>query len=49
MKRSLWFGWSMIAAVLVAIVVLMPSPGEITNPHLGLLMRSCSASPPRSR
>jgi TRAP-type mannitol/chloroaromatic compound transport system permease large subunit len=40
MRRELWFGGSMIAAVLVAIVVLMPTAGEITSPHLGLLMLS---------
>jgi TRAP-type mannitol/chloroaromatic compound transport system permease large subunit len=40
MKRPLWFGFSMIAAVLAAIVLLMPPIDEITNPHLGLLMLS---------
>ena len=38
MKKEAWFGISIIALVLIALFVLMPPLGEITNGHLGLLM-----------
>jgi len=38
MKKGAWFGISMIALVLIALFVLMPPAGQITNGHLGLLM-----------
>ncbi|HSA71989.1 MAG TPA: TRAP transporter large permease subunit [Burkholderiales bacterium] len=37
MRKELWFGFSLMAIILVAIAVLMPW-GSITNGHLGLLM-----------
>jgi TRAP-type mannitol/chloroaromatic compound transport system permease large subunit len=36
-RKELWFGFSLMAIILVAIAVLMPW-GSITNGHLGLLM-----------
>ncbi|MBW6485777.1 MAG: TRAP transporter large permease subunit [Syntrophobacterales bacterium] len=38
MKKGAWFGISLIALVLIALFVLMPPVGQITNGHLGLLM-----------
>lgn len=38
MRKEVWFGLSILVALLIAIVVLMPSPADITNGHLGLLM-----------
>jgi TRAP-type mannitol/chloroaromatic compound transport system permease large subunit len=38
MKKEAWFGISIIALVLIALFVLMPPLGQITNGHLGLLM-----------
>ena len=38
MRKEVWFGLSILAAVVIAIIVLMPSPENITNGHLGLLM-----------
>ena len=40
MRKELWFGISLMAAILVAIVVLMPAPSQISDAHLGLLMLS---------
>ncbi|HET9350261.1 MAG TPA: TRAP transporter large permease subunit [Burkholderiales bacterium] len=37
MRKELWFGFSLMAIILVAIAVLMPW-GSVTNGHLGLLM-----------
>jgi hypothetical protein len=54
-RKELRFGFGVMAAILVAVVVLMPGPSEVTNAHLGLLMLSlivvtiCWASRPRSR
>jgi TRAP-type mannitol/chloroaromatic compound transport system permease large subunit len=36
-RKELWFGFSLMAIILVAIAVLMPW-GNLTNGHLGLLM-----------
>jgi TRAP-type mannitol/chloroaromatic compound transport system permease large subunit len=36
-RKELWFGFSLMAIILVAIAVLMPW-GSVTNGHLGLLM-----------
>jgi TRAP-type mannitol/chloroaromatic compound transport system permease large subunit len=36
-RRELWFGFSLMAIILIAIAVLMPW-GNFTNGHLGLLM-----------
>jgi TRAP-type mannitol/chloroaromatic compound transport system permease large subunit len=38
MRKEIWFGLSILAAVVIGIVVLMPSPADMTNGHLGLLM-----------
>jgi TRAP-type mannitol/chloroaromatic compound transport system permease large subunit len=38
MRKEIWFGLSILLAVVIALVVLMPSPADITNGHLGLLM-----------
>jgi TRAP-type mannitol/chloroaromatic compound transport system permease large subunit len=38
MRKEAWFGLSIMAAVVIALFVLMPSPAQITNGHLGLLM-----------
>jgi TRAP-type mannitol/chloroaromatic compound transport system permease large subunit len=37
LRKELWFGFSLMAIILVAIAVLMPW-GNVTNGHLGLLM-----------
>jgi TRAP-type mannitol/chloroaromatic compound transport system permease large subunit len=38
MRREVWFGLSIMLAIVIAIFWLMPSPGDMTNGHLGLLM-----------
>ncbi len=38
MRKEVWFGLSIMAAVVVAVFVLLPSPSMMTNGHLGLLM-----------
>ncbi|MEB2318731.1 MAG: TRAP transporter large permease subunit [Pseudomonadota bacterium] len=38
MRKEIWFGLSILAAVILAIVVFMPAPADMTNGHLGLLM-----------
>ncbi|HWU98289.1 MAG TPA: TRAP transporter large permease subunit [Oxalicibacterium sp.] len=38
MKKGVWFGLSILAAIVIALFVLMPAPADITNGHLGLLM-----------
>jgi len=38
MRKEVWFGLSMMAAVLVVLFIVMPSPAQMTNGHLGLLM-----------
>ena len=38
MKKEVWFGLSIMAMVVIAAFVLLPSPAEMTNGHLGLLM-----------
>jgi len=38
MRKEIWFGLSILAAVVIAIVVLMPAPADMTDGHLGLLM-----------
>ncbi len=37
LRKELWFGFSLMAIIVIAILVLMPW-GHITNGHLGLLM-----------
>jgi TRAP-type mannitol/chloroaromatic compound transport system permease large subunit len=38
MKKEVWFGLTIMAAVVMSAFVLLPSPAEMTNGHLGLLM-----------
>lgn len=38
MRKEVWFGLSILVAILIAIFVMMPAPADITNGHLGLLM-----------
>ncbi|HLT99777.1 MAG TPA: TRAP transporter large permease subunit, partial [Burkholderiaceae bacterium] len=38
MRKEVWFGLSILIAIVIAIIVLMPSPENMTNGHLGLLM-----------
>ena len=38
MKKGVWFGLSIMAMIVIALVVLMPPLDEIKNGHLGLLM-----------
>lgn len=38
MRKEVWFGLSIMALVVVGLIVLMPSPENMTSGHLGLLM-----------
>ncbi len=38
MKKEIWFGLSILVAVVIGVFVLMPAPSQMTNGHLGLLM-----------
>src|SRR6266545_578537 len=38
MRKEVWFGLSIMAAVVITVFVLMPPPSQMTNGHLGLLM-----------
>ncbi|WP_420475544.1 TRAP transporter large permease [Noviherbaspirillum sp. ST9] len=38
MRKEVWFGLTIMAMVVIGVFVLMPSPSEMTNGHLGLLM-----------
>jgi TRAP-type mannitol/chloroaromatic compound transport system permease large subunit len=38
MRKEVWFGLAIMAAVVTGLFVLMPTPAEMTNGHLGLLM-----------
>ena len=38
MRKEAWFGLSFMAAVVILVFALMPSPSQMTNGHLGLLM-----------
>ena len=38
MKKEIWFGLTILLAIVVALFALMPAPAEMTNGHLGLLM-----------
>ncbi|NYT79010.1 TRAP transporter large permease subunit [Alcaligenaceae bacterium] len=38
MRKEVWFGLSILIAIVIAIAVMMPAPADITNGHLGLLM-----------
>ncbi|MFC7517983.1 TRAP transporter large permease subunit [Herbaspirillum sp. GCM10030257] len=38
MRKEVWFGLSIMGMVIIGLFALMPSPAEMTNGHLGLLM-----------
>ena len=38
MRKEVWFGLAIMAAVVIGVFVLMPAPSQMTNGHLGLLM-----------
>jgi TRAP-type mannitol/chloroaromatic compound transport system permease large subunit len=38
MRKELWFGLSILALIVIAAIVLLPPPSQITYSHLGLLM-----------
>ncbi len=38
MRKEIWFGLSILLAIVVALFALMPAPSDMTNGHLGLLM-----------
>jgi len=38
MKKEVWFGLSIMAVVVIGVFWMMPSPSQMTNGHLGLLM-----------
>ncbi|HQS31032.1 MAG: C4-dicarboxylate ABC transporter [Polaromonas sp. 39-63-203] len=38
MKKEVWFGLTIMAGVVLAAFILLPSPSEMQNGHLGLLM-----------
>lgn len=38
MRKEVWFGLSILIAIVIGLIVLMPAPADITNGHLGLLM-----------
>lgn len=38
MRKEIWFGLSILVAIVIALFVLMPAPADMTNGHLGLLM-----------
>ena len=40
MRKELYFGFSIMAAIIVATLIYMPSFSDMTNGHLGLLMLS---------
>ena len=38
MRKEIWFGLSILLAIVVGLFALMPAPTDMTNGHLGLLM-----------
>ncbi|MGV3469683.1 TRAP transporter large permease [Limnobacter sp.] len=40
MKKELYFGFAIMALILLGLVIAMPAPSEMTDGHLGLLMLS---------
>ncbi|HEX4855255.1 MAG TPA: TRAP transporter large permease subunit [Limnobacter sp.] len=40
MRKELYFGFAIMAMILVGVAIAMPAPSEMTNGHLGLLMLS---------
>jgi TRAP-type mannitol/chloroaromatic compound transport system permease large subunit len=39
-KRGVWFGFTIMALIVVSTFALLPPPSQLTNGHLGLLMLS---------
>jgi TRAP-type mannitol/chloroaromatic compound transport system permease large subunit len=37
-RKEVWFGLSIMAAVVIGVFIAMPAPSQMTNGHLGLLM-----------
>lgn len=40
MRKELYFGFAIMAMILLGVAIAMPSPSEMSNGHLGLLMLS---------
>ena len=38
MRKEAWFGFSLMALVVIAVFWMLPPPSQMTNGHLGLLM-----------
>jgi TRAP-type mannitol/chloroaromatic compound transport system permease large subunit len=38
MRKELWFGFSIMATIIIGVFVALPAPSEMTHGHLGLLM-----------
>jgi TRAP-type mannitol/chloroaromatic compound transport system permease large subunit len=38
MRKEIWFGLSILVAIVIAVFALMPAPSDMSNGHLGLLM-----------
>ena len=38
MRKEIWFGLSILIAVVIGVFILLPAPSQMTNGHLGLLM-----------
>jgi TRAP-type mannitol/chloroaromatic compound transport system permease large subunit len=38
MRKELWFGFTLMALILIGTILIMPAPSEMTRGHLGLLM-----------
>ncbi|WP_275271253.1 TRAP transporter large permease [Limnobacter sp. P1] len=40
MRKELYFGFAIMAMILIGVAIALPAPAEMTNGHLGLLMLS---------
>lgn len=38
MRKEIWFGLSILLAIVIGLFALMPAPSDMTNGHVGLLM-----------
>ena len=38
MRKEIWFGLSILLAIVIGLFILMPAPADMSNGHLGLLM-----------
>ena len=38
MRKEVWFGLSILIAIVITLFIFMPAPADMTNGHLGLLM-----------